>query len=164
MPDNFGIPTYNEIMGIKTTKRKRTTKKTTKKKTNKKFTLTPATKRLIIKEVGKCERCGKKENLQVHHIKEQNEGGGHTQSNLIVLCYGCHKNKAHRGSFSVAEQRKKVRGRSQKLKNNITVILNKAKKRQTKTTKCAKKTAKRKTTRKKNSNPFEIDFKPKYKF
>jgi hypothetical protein len=28
--------------------------------------------------------------LQVHHIKEQNEGGGHDEDNLIATCVNCH--------------------------------------------------------------------------
>jgi len=102
-----------------------------KKPTKPKFTLTPATKRLITNYVGKCENCRDKKSLEVHHIKKQKDGGGHTPSNLIVLCHECHKDKAHRGSLSATEQRKKVRKRSAKLQNGIKAILDKAKKRQT---------------------------------
>ena len=80
--------------------------------TSKSFTLYATTKRQITDEVGKCEKCGDKKSLEVHHIKKVSEGGGHTPSNLIVLCHTCHKDKAHRGSLSATEQRKIVRNRS----------------------------------------------------
>lgn len=155
MPDRYGIPTIDEMFYSKRPGRQRKTS-TTKKTTKKEFKLTMATRRLITNEVGKCENCGDKKSLEVHHIKKQSEGGGHTPSNLIVLCHDCHKNKAHRGSLSATEQRRKIKNRSQRLQKGIKVILDKAKNRQ-KTTSIKK--PKRKTSiRRQPKGPFDIDF------
>jgi len=101
-------------------------------KKGKKFTLTHPTKNQIIKEVNHCENCPSRKSLEVHHIKKVRDGGKDTPNNLIVLCHECHKDKAHRGSLSSTEQRKKIRKRTKKLQKAITVILDKAKKRQQK--------------------------------
>ena len=143
------------LWGKKPTRRTKTTKKPIKTST-KKFTLTQPTRRLIIREVGKCENCNDKKSLEVHHIKKESDGGGNTPNNLIVLCHECHKDKAHRGSLSATEQRKKIRKRSVKLQNGIKVILDKAKKRQQKTTSKKKITTKKTTRRKKPRNPYGL--------
>lgn len=44
-----------------------------------------------IKAVGKCERCGSKESLEIHRIKRGNVGGEYIPSNCKVLCKKCHK-------------------------------------------------------------------------
>lgn len=100
-------------------------------------------------------------NLRFIILKTVSEGGNHTPGNLIVLCHTCHKDKAHRGSLSAAEQRKIVRNRSKKLKDAIKIILDKAKARQklkklkTKSKKKPKKGKKRKT-----KSPFDDFYKP----
>lgn len=165
IPDRFGLPTPNEILYGKQPRKNRMTKKSTKS-TKKEYKLTLPTRRIICNEVGKCENCGERKDLEVHHIKKVSDGGGHTLGNLIVLCHNCHKNKAHRGSLSATEQKKKLKNRSKKLQEGIRVILNKAKKRQDdkKTTK--KKTAKKSTKRRtRQSNPFDIPLynPPKFK-
>ena len=38
----------------------------------------------------KCQMCGTKSNLTVHHIKPRSEGGSDSITNLITLCYKCH--------------------------------------------------------------------------
>lgn len=38
----------------------------------------------------KCEYCGQRYALEVHHIIPREEGGSNKQSNLIVLCGTCH--------------------------------------------------------------------------
>lgn len=125
--------------------------------TSKSFTLYSTTKRQITDEVGKCEKCGDKKSLEVHHITKVSEGGGHTPSNLIVLCHTCHKDKAHRGSLSSTEQRKIVRNRSRRLKDAIKVILDKAKERQR--PKNEKPTTK-KGEKRKTKSPFDDFYKP----
>lgn len=39
----------------------------------------------------KCQNCGSKYSLEVHHIVPRSEGGGDNLSNLRVLCHTCHK-------------------------------------------------------------------------
>ena len=38
-----------------------------------------------------CQKCGKVENLQAHHIIFRSEGGTNAVSNGITLCDECHK-------------------------------------------------------------------------
>jgi len=38
----------------------------------------------------KCVKCGSKENLHIHHIKEFAKGGLNELNNLILLCVSCH--------------------------------------------------------------------------
>ena len=45
---------------------------------------------------GKCQKCGSKNNLQVHH-KNYNSVGNENMSDVTVLCYNCHK-EVHNGS------------------------------------------------------------------
>lgn len=44
----------------------------------------------LIKEVGKCELCGSKRGLEVHHIIPITFGGEDVDENRIVVCCGCH--------------------------------------------------------------------------
>ena len=44
----------------------------------------------LIKEVGKCELCGSKRGLEVHHIIPISFGGDDVDENKIVVCCGCH--------------------------------------------------------------------------
>ena len=41
----------------------------------------------------KCRRCGKEENLHVHHIISRRNHGNDMIENLITLCPSCHKNR-----------------------------------------------------------------------
>ena len=38
----------------------------------------------------RCQGCGKKDALSIHHIKPRNEDGTNAQENLITLCSVCH--------------------------------------------------------------------------
>jgi 5-methylcytosine-specific restriction endonuclease McrA len=44
----------------------------------------------------KCQVCGSRNNLQVHHKQPRSRQGSDRDSNLITLCAGCHE-KQHRG-------------------------------------------------------------------
>jgi 5-methylcytosine-specific restriction endonuclease McrA len=39
----------------------------------------------------RCQSCGRKENLQVHHIQPRGRLGDDAEENLITLCSSCHK-------------------------------------------------------------------------
>lgn len=69
-------------------------------------------KKLIqrIHEIGCCEYCGSRFNLQVHHIKSRGSGGHDVPENLILLCYVCH-NKVHAGNIGRDKLREIVRDR-----------------------------------------------------
>jgi 5-methylcytosine-specific restriction endonuclease McrA len=43
----------------------------------------------------RCQRCGGKRNLDVHHVRPRSQGGFDVADNLIVLCRSCHTD-AHR--------------------------------------------------------------------
>ena len=90
--------------------------------------LTSATTRHIRDFIGKCENCGTKKSLHVHHIDEDRKNN--VQSNLIVLCGECHKNQAHAGIINKTEQKKLVGNRSKEQKKAVRGILNAAYKRQ----------------------------------
>lgn len=53
----------------------------------------------IIRSVGKCERCGRKDNLQAAHIYPRGKFKHHPikwdLDNGLCLCYGCHIHFAH---------------------------------------------------------------------
>ena len=39
----------------------------------------------------KCQRCGRQDQLQIHHIVRRSQSGPDYEQNLIVLCAGCHR-------------------------------------------------------------------------
>lgn len=43
----------------------------------------------------RCQNCGSRENLQVHHKKFRSQSGDDSDENLITLCATCHS-AAHR--------------------------------------------------------------------
>lgn len=55
----------------------------------------------VIKEVGCCERCGSKNNLQVHHLVAVRYAPERflDRNNLMVLCRTCHQNETQREIF-----------------------------------------------------------------
>lgn len=47
-------------------------------------------RRRLIEEAGKCELCGSRRGLDIHHIIPRVCGGPDLEENLIVVCAGCH--------------------------------------------------------------------------
>jgi 5-methylcytosine-specific restriction endonuclease McrA len=46
----------------------------------------------VLKRDGwRCQRCGGRTQLDVHHISSRARGGADTPENLIVLCRRCHR-------------------------------------------------------------------------
>jgi len=43
----------------------------------------------------RCQCCGTRTNLEVHHKKFRSQGGDDSEENLITLCAGCHE-RLHR--------------------------------------------------------------------
>ena len=41
----------------------------------------------------RCQNCGRRENLQVHHKKMRGQGGNDSDMNLITLYHSCHANE-----------------------------------------------------------------------
>ena len=44
----------------------------------------------------RCQYCGRREQLEVHHLQSRAQLGADSELNLITLCVGCH-NKLHSG-------------------------------------------------------------------
>jgi len=38
----------------------------------------------------RCQSCGTKSNLEVHHKEFRSQGGDDSEPNLITLCFACH--------------------------------------------------------------------------
>lgn len=53
-----------------------------------------ARKRTVAKRGDKCESCGSRACVELHHIIEAKDGGTFADDNLILLCWLCHQ-KAH---------------------------------------------------------------------
>lgn len=66
---------------------------------------------LIVRGRGKCERCGKKENLQTAHIFGRTYLNTRWDlENLLCLCPDCHINFAHKCPILFTEFVKKILG------------------------------------------------------
>lgn len=48
-------------------------------------------KQAIARANGCCEKCQSRDRVQVDHIVPVSQGGGHSLSNLRVLCLSCHQ-------------------------------------------------------------------------
>ena len=84
----------------------------------------------------KCEGCGKKidyDEMQVGHGRAYSKGGATTLANSALLCYKCNK---HQGTGTLTTLKKKLAGTYGK--------------------RTRKPTKKKKSTKRKSSNPFEI--------
>ena len=44
----------------------------------------------------RCQDCGRRSNLEVHHLRQRSQQGEDTAENLITLCAACHGQR-HRG-------------------------------------------------------------------
>ena len=45
----------------------------------------------------RCQACGTRSNLEVHHRQHRSQSGDDSEQNLITLCAPCHQN-VHRGA------------------------------------------------------------------
>jgi len=53
-------------------------------------------KQVLLRDGWKCQVCGSRQKLQVHHQQLRSQQGDDDDSNLITLCAGCHS-LVHRG-------------------------------------------------------------------
>lgn len=51
----------------------------------------------------RCQFCGARSNLQVHHQQFRSQAGPDIESNLITLCADCHSMIHDRGQFPIAD-------------------------------------------------------------
>ena len=57
-----------------------------------------------VEEVGHCERCGSKQNLQLHHIKTRKIKKLRTDKmNWLVVCFNCHSTFFHKEPLKAKE-------------------------------------------------------------
>ena len=48
--------------------------------------------KVLREKIGKCERCGKRETLQVSHFwGRRHESVRYSEENCDILCFGCHR-------------------------------------------------------------------------
>jgi 5-methylcytosine-specific restriction endonuclease McrA len=59
---------------------------------------TPVQEEVLEKTQGACALCGSMKNVEVHHIKAKQKGGGNVTTNLIPLCRSCHRRAEKRNS------------------------------------------------------------------
>ena len=58
-----------------------------------------ARNRIVAKRGERCEKCGSRAGVELHHIKPMEDGGYHDEDNCILLCWMCHQ-KAHGNKVS----------------------------------------------------------------
>jgi len=47
--------------------------------------------RVAVRDQGKCRNCGKKNNLEYHHVIPWHVSKSHALGNIILLCSRCHR-------------------------------------------------------------------------
>jgi 5-methylcytosine-specific restriction endonuclease McrA len=49
-------------------------------------------RQMVLRRDGRrCQGCGTRSNLEVHHQEFRSQGGEDSEANLITLCVACHK-------------------------------------------------------------------------
>ena len=46
--------------------------------------------KILERDAWRCQYCGRRDELQIHHIVYRSHSGADCEENLIVLCGGCH--------------------------------------------------------------------------
>jgi 5-methylcytosine-specific restriction endonuclease McrA len=57
---------------------------------------------ILERDSWQCQQCGRRDQLQIHHIVRRSQSGSDREENLIVLCSQCHRS-VHVASRSDAE-------------------------------------------------------------
>lgn len=47
--------------------------------------------KILERDGWKCQRCGRRDQLQIHHIVHRSQSGADGEQNLVVLCSECHR-------------------------------------------------------------------------
>lgn len=55
--------------------------------------------RVLRRDAWRCQFCGSRQNLEVHHQEFRSHSGEDSETNLITLCSNCHS-LAHREAFN----------------------------------------------------------------
>ncbi len=48
-------------------------------------------KKVLERDGWRCQSCGRREQLEIHHLLHRSALGGDTEKNLISLCHECHR-------------------------------------------------------------------------
>jgi 5-methylcytosine-specific restriction endonuclease McrA len=74
-------------------------------------------KQVLRRDGWKCQCCGAKTNLEVHHKQSRSQGGLDSEENLITICAGCHSLVHYARSFKqVAKKQLKTCVQSEDLR------------------------------------------------
>jgi 5-methylcytosine-specific restriction endonuclease McrA len=46
----------------------------------------------------KCQHCGRRDQLQIHHLVRRSQSGADCEENLIALCSNCHRSLHLKGT------------------------------------------------------------------
>lgn len=58
-------------------------------------------RRVLDRDDWRCQRCGGRSRLEVHHIQFRSHQGPDREENLLTLCSDCHRRKHSAGSAHV---------------------------------------------------------------
>jgi 5-methylcytosine-specific restriction endonuclease McrA len=47
--------------------------------------------RILERDGWRCQQCGRRDQLQIHHMIRRSQSGADCEENLIVLCSKCHR-------------------------------------------------------------------------
>jgi 5-methylcytosine-specific restriction endonuclease McrA len=48
-------------------------------------------KQVLERDAWRCQHCGRRTQLEVHHLTRRSSMGSDTEENLITLCHECHR-------------------------------------------------------------------------
>ena len=48
-------------------------------------------KAILERDGWRCQHCGRRDQLQIHHMVRRSQSGADSEENLIVLCSACHR-------------------------------------------------------------------------
>ncbi len=47
--------------------------------------------KILERDGWRCQHCGRRDQLQIHHLIHRSQSGADSEENLIVLCASCHR-------------------------------------------------------------------------
>jgi 5-methylcytosine-specific restriction endonuclease McrA len=54
--------------------------------------------KILARDGWRCQHCGRRDQLQIHHLVRRSQSGADCEENLIVLCSGCHRSLHLKGT------------------------------------------------------------------
>ena len=54
--------------------------------------------RILERDGWRCQHCGRRERLQIHHLVRRSQSGADCEENLIALCGSCHRSLHLKGT------------------------------------------------------------------